>query len=647
MSYCLNPDCKKPQNLDGTKFCQSCGTKLLLGDRYRAIKPIGQGGFGRTFLAVDEYKPSQPRCAIKQFFPQGAGSQKAAELFQQEAVRLDDLGKHPQIPELLAHFDQDGRQYLVQEFIDGQNLDEELDRNGCFSEARIEQLLQEILPVLQFIHEGKVIHRDVKPENIIRRHSDGKLFLVDFGAAKFATTSGLLKTGTAIGSAGYVAPEQAVGRAAFASDLYSLGVTCIHLLTQTGPFELYSASEGDWVWRNYLQHSVSDRLAAILDKMLESGTNQRYKTAAEVLNDLNADSSSLSETDIPIAPTRILSNVSQLEPTVPTIVVGKFGSADYQSISEAVKNAQPGTRILVRPGFYLESLVIDKPLEILGDGAVGDIKIVSQGAFCIRMQTENAVVRGFSLANEADRRGKKHSTVKILTGSLILQDCDITSDSGSCISIHTTMANPVIQRCKIHDGKHSGIWITENGRGIIEDCDIFGNTYPEIVIDKGGNPTIRRCRIHDGKGNGIRVTENGRGIVEDCDIFGSTYPQIVIDKSGNPTIRRCKIHDGKGNGVCVVKDGQGIVEDCDIFANADSGVYVDKGGNPTIRRCKIERNVWGVYVKSNGTGTFENCDLTGNQRGAWQLEMGSSVRRSDNNDKDGMGKLIKRVLGLN
>jgi WD40 repeat protein len=123
MSYCLNPDCQKPQNPNRTKFCQTCGTKLLLAERYRAIKPIAQGGFGRTLLAEDEYKPSKPQCVIKQFYPQGQNNAgKAAELFQQEAVRLEQLGKHPQIPELFAHFEQDNRHYIVQEFIDGQNL---------------------------------------------------------------------------------------------------------------------------------------------------------------------------------------------------------------------------------------------------------------------------------------------------------------------------------------------------------------------------------------------------------------------------------------------------------------------------------------------------------------------------------------------
>src|SRR5919202_3124281 len=205
MSYCLNPDCQKPQNPNATKFCLSCGTKRVLAERYRAIKLIGAGGFGRTLLAEDEYKPSKPDCVIKQFYPQGQNNAgKAAELFQQEAVRLEQLGKHPQIPELFAHFEQDSRQYIVQEFIDGQNLAQELAETGVFREKQISSLLGDLLPVLQFIHDKQVIHRDIKPENIIRRSPSyqggatpsesppyqggaqgGQLVLVDFGAAKF------------------------------------------------------------------------------------------------------------------------------------------------------------------------------------------------------------------------------------------------------------------------------------------------------------------------------------------------------------------------------------------------------------------------------------------------------------------------------
>jgi len=282
MSLCLICGTANPLE---TKFCSQCRSKLLIQARYRALKVIGQGGFGKTFLAQDEGKPSKPKCVIKQFIYDDPSSlQKAQELFEQEAVRLDDLGKHNQIPELLAHCEQEGRQYLVQEFIDGENLLQELQRSGRFSEAKIKDLLLDLLPVLQFIHTGNVIHRDIKPENIIRRRSDGKLVLVDFGAAKVTSQTTLAKTGTEIGSAEYTAPEQTRGKAVFASDIYALGVTCIYLLTQIPPFDLFSDHEDAWVWRQFLNgNSVDNDLGIILDKMLEKALGKRYQSVNEIL----------------------------------------------------------------------------------------------------------------------------------------------------------------------------------------------------------------------------------------------------------------------------------------------------------------------------------------------------------------------------
>ena len=256
MTHCLNPNCQIPQNPDRNIYCQNCGSKLLLKDRYRPLNLIGQGGFGRTFLATDQDKPSKPQCVIKQFFPASQGTNninKAAELFEKEATRLDQLGKHSQIPELMAHFTQDSRQYLVQEFIPGQNLAQALTIENPYNEDQIRGLLKNLLPVLQFIHSHNVIHRDIKPDNIIRRqNSDRQLVLVDFGAAKHALGTALLKTGTTIGTPEYTAPEQNRGKAVFASDLYSLGVTCLHLLTKVSPFELFDVGEGTWVWQHYL-----------------------------------------------------------------------------------------------------------------------------------------------------------------------------------------------------------------------------------------------------------------------------------------------------------------------------------------------------------------------------------------------------------
>ena len=208
MSQCLNPQCIY-ENPQGTSFCQRCNSKIVLRDRYRPIKFLGEGGFGRTFQAIDEERLNTP-CVIKQFLPQQAGSaalQKATELFQQEAVRLQDLGKHSQIPDLLAFFSQDGLLYLVQEFIDGQNLLQEFETQGKLNESQIKIILTELLPVIQFIHDNNVIHRDIKPENIIRS-KQGKLFLIDFGVSKDTSSSILTRVGTITGTPGYAPPEQ-------------------------------------------------------------------------------------------------------------------------------------------------------------------------------------------------------------------------------------------------------------------------------------------------------------------------------------------------------------------------------------------------------------------------------------------------------
>jgi serine/threonine protein kinase len=290
MSYCISPTCPAPdKNSPTTNFCMSCGGKILLKDRYRTLSLLGQGGFGKTFKAVDEDQPRQPLCVIKQFafsnnHPETR--QIALKLFYEEAQHLEALGKHDQIPELLAYFDVEGQPYLVQQFIDGQDLEQELATAGTFNQAKIRELLESLLPVLDFLHHQSppVIHRDIKPANIIRRLSDRGLVLVDFGAAKQATQSMLAKTGTAIGSAEFAAPEQARRKPVFASDIYSLGVTCIYLLTQVSPFDLFDMNQDVWVWRDYLvDNPVDEKLGKVLDKMIANVLPQRYQSAPEVL----------------------------------------------------------------------------------------------------------------------------------------------------------------------------------------------------------------------------------------------------------------------------------------------------------------------------------------------------------------------------
>ncbi|MGA1355763.1 MAG: protein kinase domain-containing protein [Prochlorothrix sp.] len=197
------------------------------------------------------------------------------------------------MPSLHWQGQQNGIHYIVQEYIDGQNLEQELKESGPFSEEKILQVLEELLPLLARIHSVEVIHRDIKPENIIRRRNDRRLVLVDFGAVKVATPTAMAKTGTKIGSAEYAAPEQTRGRAVFASDLYGLGATCVHLLTGRSPWDLRDDLEGRWIWRELLPPGVrvSQRLGQVLDRLVSEPLKGRFQTAQEALTALHPPAS--------------------------------------------------------------------------------------------------------------------------------------------------------------------------------------------------------------------------------------------------------------------------------------------------------------------------------------------------------------------
>ena len=291
MIYCLNPACPHPENPDGNVHCQYCGVLIALRNRFKALRVIGQGGFGKTYLAQDLDNRNKP-CVIKRLTYKGPDAQsndKARQLFGQEAERLDQL-IHPQIPRLLAYFQEGNYLYLVQEVIEGQTLHQEFETDGPFTENKLRALLQGLLPVLQFVHSRNVIHRDIKPDNIMRRYN-GELVLIDFGVAKFLEQSGFPHAATTIGTPGYAAPEQISGRVTPASDLFALGATCFQLASGCFDTDEISTVGYGWVkrWRRYVKSSISDELAAILTQMMMVDDTQRYQSATAVLSALTTE----------------------------------------------------------------------------------------------------------------------------------------------------------------------------------------------------------------------------------------------------------------------------------------------------------------------------------------------------------------------
>jgi len=295
----------------------------ILDGRYQLVKPLGAGGFGRTFLARDTRRPGSPTCVVKQLKPASDDPgfiREARRLFNTEAETLERLGSHDRIPQLLAYFEEKGNFFLVQEFIEGHSLDWEFQSDGAsthvqgdeaageaptalaappptpkkITEAQAVAILKDVLEILEFVHGEGVIHRDIKPENLIRRKSDGRLVLIDFGAVKAlgeapppSEGSGESRYTVTIGTPGYMPTEQCAGRPNYTSDLYALGMVVIRGLTGCEPTELpHDPDTGELVWRD--RAKVSSGLAMVLSRMVRSQYAQRYQSAKDAMQALNA-----------------------------------------------------------------------------------------------------------------------------------------------------------------------------------------------------------------------------------------------------------------------------------------------------------------------------------------------------------------------
>lgn len=292
-------------------FVESLMTPTLLNNRYRVIQTLGSGGFGNTFLAEDTHMPSSRRCVIKQLKPvthDPKAYETVKERFQREAAVLEELGEgSSQIPKLFAYFSEAGQFYLVQEYIEGDTLSKRVEQGGALSEREVKDILVSLLPVLDYVHSRRMVHRDIKPDNIILRKRDGLPVLIDFGAVKEAMNTVVnapaqVAPSMVIGTPGFMPAEQARGRPTFASDLYSLGLTAVFLLTGKMPQELQTDDRtGEILWRQQAPN-IHSELVTVIDRAIRFTPGDRFASAQEMLNALQS-AGSVSEMDtVAVAP---------------------------------------------------------------------------------------------------------------------------------------------------------------------------------------------------------------------------------------------------------------------------------------------------------------------------------------------------------
>jgi serine/threonine protein kinase, bacterial len=372
----------------------------LLDRRYQVTQVLGAGGFGKTYLAQDTRRPGNPICVVKQLKPISSDTgflETARRLFTSEAETLEQLGNHDQIPRLLAYFEEDNEFFLVQEWIEGHTLTEELQPGLRWEESRVIDLLTEVLNILAFVHNRGVIHRDIKPDNLIRRNSDRKLVLVDFGAVKqmhtqLATNYAHSNT-IAVGTPGYMSSEQARGQPRPNSDIYSLGVIAIQAITGLTTMQMQDdQNTGEILWEHLA--SVSRGLAAIITKMVRYHFKDRYQSASEVLQALKQLSAGYT-----IPQTMPLSNPQAVNRSVPA--------------AEKLPRPEPTAKYTqaVSPGAASRQVSIDEPSYDKPSSSGGLMPLFF--VFAAVVATSGAVAWRTGLFTSAFGGDKNYQTIKV------------------------------------------------------------------------------------------------------------------------------------------------------------------------------------------------------------------------------------------
>ncbi|MCE1236375.1 MAG: right-handed parallel beta-helix repeat-containing protein [Hyphomicrobiales bacterium] len=365
--------------------------------------------------------------------------------------------------------------------------------------------------------------------------------------------------------------------------------------------------------------------------------HERLHRSPAAASSVKVVKSSPSKLDAPIVATETSAEGRTREaapppPTYPTLVVDPMPRrGDHTSIQAAIDAAEPGSRILIRPGTYREALRLSKPLELIGDGDRDRIVVTTAEGDALICDAPMARVIGLTLRREP---GDEDYALWITSGSVEVEDCVITSHSLASASIQGSEAAPTLRRCRLTDSPFVGLAVSEGARPTLEDCEFIGNTNGSTVRDEETRATFRRCLARDNKNFGFVFAYNTTSLVDDCEAIGNKLGGVVITEGAAPRLHASRFRSNPGHGVYINKAGRGRLEGCVVGENGNAGIEVRDNGLPEVRGCTITGNKWEAVRIIDGGGVFEGNDLRGNERGAWLVTKGAeeNLTRSDNRE---------------
>ena len=664
--------------------------------KFEVVRLLGKGAMGEVYLGRD---PKLGReVALKVISVGTAFGDEAEARFEREA-RAAALLNHPHIVTVYEFGDDEGVHYLAMEFLDGHEL-ETLIQEGKISKGDLLEVLAQVCDGLGYAHGRNVIHRDIKPANILVT-KQGKRFhakLMDFGVAHMGT-SGLTESGTWMGTVSYMAPEYLdTGTASASSDVFALGVILYEILS--GGRKPFKGESTTSVLNCILRHApepfrpqdlkdVPGTLLAVVDRALAKRPQDRYPDAESLGSAIReALRASLDAPAVAVVPVSTLER-SEPEGTGHRIRVGKGGQGQCLSLKVALRQAKTGSEILVLPGVYRESLVVDKDVVILALGEPGEVIIQANSGPAMVIQAQSVTLRGLTLQGPAGAAvlsiksgstrveggqilGFQNAGIEVATGAQIsLGEVVIGPGIGTALRVlgrgQATLVGTTLQGesggvevegegrvqltgCRLMDSRFAGLLALEQSQAVLESCDIGNHLCSGVHVLAGANVVLRQCRLVGNAGFGVSVMDRGLATIEGCQVQANGGAGLLIHRGATVQARNCTFSEGRSLGVDCADGGQGVLDTCEISGNAGAGVQVEPGGSLLLVRCSLnEGRDTGLLLLEDSEVTLEECVVRRNARGGILLarDAADPVMRGGNLVEDGFlrvdsgGNLVK------
>lgn len=595
--------------------------------KFEILRPLGKGSMGEVFLGRDAVLGRE--VAIKTIQPGSSFGKEARARFEREA-RATAAMNHPNIVTVFDFGEEENLHYLVMEYIEGENL-ESLIAGQTLSKAEQLEALAQACEGLAYAHERGVIHRDMKPSNILVTRRGKKLHakLTDFGVA-LIDRSTLTEQGVWMGTVSYMAPEYLdTGKATPSSDLFAVGVMLYEVLT--GGRKPFTGETTTGILNAILRspaqplglEDMKDLSPAILEvtqRALAKDPQARFANAEDLAIAIREAVAT------PSKPTR----KTEDPPSLSTIVVGKGGRATCLSLRVALRQAAPGARITVLPGHYRESVVLDKDVTICGEGEASSIQLESPKGPCILFQSTTASLSGLTILQTAEGGSP---AVKVASGLARLADCAIQSHVGNGIEVGSG-ANLALKSTRIvgsgaFEGKTSrgvGLQLQAGSQASLEDCEI--EDFPAGGIEVGSEARLQlvRCRILRSHFAGILAFEKSHSTLEDCELSGHQGSGFHAVGGASIQLRACRLQENQGFGLSAMASSMATLEGCEVARNQHAGVLIHRGATVQLKDCKvIEGRSLGLVCSEKGRGVLEGCEIAGNAQSGAKVEAGGSL----------------------